>query len=76
MPPLGKPYRTKPHPMGLRNGLAYDKVSELLAYAGGDEAEYGGLAGVNLVPISERPTYLLDSNDPGRIVTGSGHASM
>ncbi|MDX2226389.1 MAG: DUF2191 domain-containing protein [Verrucomicrobiae bacterium] len=27
----GKPYQTKPTPMGLRKGLNYDNISELLA---------------------------------------------
>ena len=32
-PPAAKPYRTKPHPMGLKPGLSYDNISELLAVA-------------------------------------------
>ena len=32
-PPPAKPYRTKPHPMGLREGLSYDNIAELLARA-------------------------------------------
>jgi hypothetical protein len=28
-PPPGKPYRTKPHPMGLRRGLSYDNIGDL-----------------------------------------------
>ena len=30
-PTLAKPYRTKPRAMGLRAGLGYDHVAELLA---------------------------------------------
>ena len=29
-PPAAKPYRTKPHPMGLRKGFNYDNIGELL----------------------------------------------
>ena len=36
-PPAAKPYRTKPRPMGLREGLSYDDVSELLARAEGED---------------------------------------
>ena len=32
-PPPSKPYHTKPRPMGLRNGLSYDNIGELLARA-------------------------------------------
>ena len=32
-PPAARPYRTKPRPMGLRPGLCYDNVAELLAVA-------------------------------------------
>ncbi len=34
MSPLAaRPYRTKPRPMGLKPGLSYDNVAELLAVA-------------------------------------------
>jgi hypothetical protein len=36
-PPVSKPYRTKPHPLGLRRGLSYDNVQELLARAEGED---------------------------------------
>jgi hypothetical protein len=36
-PPPSKPYCTKPRPMGLRAGLSYDKVSELLAQVEGED---------------------------------------
>ena len=36
-PPAARPYRTKPHPMGLREGFSYDNVSELLAHAEGED---------------------------------------
>jgi hypothetical protein len=36
-PPRARPYRTKGRPMGLRAGLSYDNVSELLAHAEGEE---------------------------------------
>ena len=29
-PPIAKPYKTTPTPMGLRPGLSYDSASELL----------------------------------------------
>ena len=32
-PPAAKSYRTKPHPMGLKPGLSYDNIAELLAVA-------------------------------------------
>jgi len=35
-PPPCKPYHTKPRPMGLRRGLSYDNVGELLALAEGE----------------------------------------
>jgi hypothetical protein len=35
-PPKAKPYRTKPRPLGLRIGLSYDNVGELLARAEGE----------------------------------------
>ena len=31
--PVAKPYRTQPKPMGLREGLSYDNVAELLSLA-------------------------------------------
>ena len=36
-PAAAKPYRTKPHAMGLRRGYSYDNISELLAAAEGEE---------------------------------------
>jgi len=36
-PPAAKPYRTKPHPMGLRGGFSYDNISELIAAAEGED---------------------------------------
>ncbi len=36
-PPRAKPYRTKPHPLGLRQGFSYDNISELLARAEGED---------------------------------------
>jgi len=38
-PPAARPYRTKARPMGLRAGLSYDNVAELLAVA--EEEAYG-----------------------------------
>ena len=35
-PPPAKRYRTKPRPMGLRRGLSYDNVAELVAHAEGE----------------------------------------
>ncbi len=35
-PPATKPYRTVPHSMGLRRGLSYDNIAELLASAEGE----------------------------------------
>jgi hypothetical protein len=35
-PPKAKPYVTKPRPLGLRPGLSYDNVGELLARAEGE----------------------------------------
>lgn len=35
-PPAAKRYRTKPRPLGLRRGLSYDNVAELLAHAEGE----------------------------------------
>ena len=36
-PPPAKPYRTKARPLGLRQGLSYDNISELLARAEGED---------------------------------------
>ena len=36
-PPAAKPYRTKPRPLGLRQGFSYDNISELVAAAEGEE---------------------------------------
>jgi len=36
-PAAAKPYKTKPRPMGLREGFSYDNVSELLARAEGED---------------------------------------
>ncbi len=36
-PPAARPYRTKPRPMGLREGFSYDNISELLARAEGED---------------------------------------
>jgi hypothetical protein len=36
-PPASKPYRTKPRPLGLREGLSYDNISELVALAEGED---------------------------------------
>ncbi len=35
-PAPAKPYRTKARPLGLRDGLSYDNVAELLARAEGE----------------------------------------
>jgi hypothetical protein len=35
-PAAAKPYRTKPHPMGLRPGFSYDNIGELLAQIEGE----------------------------------------
>ena len=35
-PPPAKPYRTKARPLGLRGGLNYDNIGELLARAEGE----------------------------------------
>lgn len=35
-PPKAKPYKTKGHSMGLKPGLSYDNVAELLARAEGE----------------------------------------
>ncbi len=36
-PAAAKPYRTKSHPMGLRPGLNYDNIGELLAQIEGED---------------------------------------
>ena len=36
-PAPAKHYRTKPRPLGLRPGLSYDNIAELLARAEGDD---------------------------------------
>ncbi len=36
-PPAAKPYRTKPHAMGLREGLSYDNIFELIAAIEGED---------------------------------------
>jgi len=36
-PPRAKPYRTQPSPTGLRPGLSYDNVRDLLARAEGED---------------------------------------
>jgi hypothetical protein len=36
-PAPAKPYRTKPRPLGLRQGLSYDNIAELLARAEGED---------------------------------------
>ena len=36
-PPVAKPYRTVPRPMGLRQGFSYDDVAELVARAEGED---------------------------------------
>lgn len=36
-PPAAKPYRTRPRPLGLRQGFSYDNISELLARAEGED---------------------------------------
>ena len=35
-PPKAKPYRTKPHSMGLRPGLNFDNIGELLTQIEGE----------------------------------------
>jgi hypothetical protein len=35
--PPARAYKTKPRPMGLREGLSYDNIAELLAQAEGEE---------------------------------------
>jgi hypothetical protein len=36
-PAPAKPYKTKPHPLGLKDGFAYDNIFELLAHAEGED---------------------------------------
>lgn len=36
-PAPAKPYRTKPRPLGLREGFSYDNIAELLARAEGED---------------------------------------
>lgn len=36
-PAPAKPYRTRSRPMGLREGLSYDNIAELLARAEGED---------------------------------------
>jgi hypothetical protein len=36
-PAKAKPYRTKPRPLGLRKGLNYDNISELLTRGEGED---------------------------------------
>ena len=36
-PPMAKPYRTEPRPMGLRQGFSYDNIAELIARAEGED---------------------------------------
>ena len=36
-PPAAKPYKTKPHAMGLRAGLSYDNIAELIAATEGED---------------------------------------
>ena len=35
-PAKSKPYKSKPHPLGLRPGFSYDNIGELLAAAEGE----------------------------------------
>jgi UbiD family decarboxylase len=37
VPPAAKPYRTKPRPLGLREGFSYDSIADLLARAEGED---------------------------------------
>ena len=37
-PPKSRPYRTKPHRMGLRPGLSLDNIGDLLAQVEGEDA--------------------------------------
>lgn len=36
-PPAARPYRTEPRPLGLRQGLSYDNIAELLARGEGED---------------------------------------
>ncbi len=36
-PPVAKPYRTQPRPLGLRRGFNYDNIAELLAQGEGED---------------------------------------
>jgi hypothetical protein len=36
-PPAAKAYRTRPRPMGLRQGFSYDDIAELIARAEGED---------------------------------------
>lgn len=36
-PPKPQPYRTRPRPLGLREGFSYDNIAELLARAEGED---------------------------------------
>ena len=36
-PAVSRPYRTDPHPMGLKRGFSLDNVQELLALAEGED---------------------------------------
>ena len=36
-PPAARPYRTRARPLGLRRGLSYDNISELLSRAEGED---------------------------------------
>jgi hypothetical protein len=36
-PPSAKPYQTKARPLGLRQGLSYDNIGELLARTEGED---------------------------------------
>ncbi len=36
-PSVARPYRTKPRPLGLREGYSYDNISELLALGEGED---------------------------------------
>lgn len=36
-PPPSKPYKTQSHPMGLKPGLSYNNITELLALSEGDD---------------------------------------
>ena len=47
-PPVSKPYRTQGRPLGLRRGLNYDNIGELLARAGGNLVSDAHLAALAL----------------------------